>query len=362
MTTLGPRPGIMDIVPYVGGESAVPGSRRVIKLASNECALGPSPQAVQAYNEAAGTLHRYPDGGSETLRHVLASHHGLDPARIVCGAGSDELICNLCRAYAGPDDEVLHSRHGFLMFSIYAKSVGATPVAAPEKTLRADVDALVDRVTPKTRILFLANPNNPTGSYLGAAALKRLRAGLPESVLLVIDSAYAEYVGGDDYSPGIDLVDAGDNVVMTRTFSKIHALAGLRLGWAYCPFGVADALNRVRGPFNVSTPAQAAGAAALGDTDHTARVRSHNDTWLQWTAGKVKDLGLAAPPSAGNFQLVRFPTEKGRDAEAADAFLKERGIITRRMAAYGLPEALRVTIGGEEEMLAFIEALDEFMG
>ncbi|HJN23030.1 MAG: histidinol-phosphate transaminase [Rhodospirillales bacterium] len=356
-----PRPGIMDIVPYAGGESTVPGLPRPIKLASNECALGPSPRAVQAYNEAGGGLHRYPDGSSEALRQVLAAHHGLDPARIVCGAGSDELICNLCRAYAGPNDEVLYSRHGFLMFAIYVKSVGAAPVAAPEKALKADVEALIDRVTPKTRILFLANPNNPTGSYLPTAALKRLRAGLPESVLLVIDAAYAEYVGGDDYSPGIDLVDGSDNVVMTRTFSKIYGLAGLRLGWAYCPLAIAEVLNRVRGPFNLSAPAQAAGAAALNDRAHIARVRSHNDTWLPWTAGKVKDLDLAAPPSAGNFQLVQFPAQKGRDAEAADAFLKERGIITRRMAAYGLPEALRVTIGDEEEMLAFVEALSEFM-
>ncbi len=357
-----PRPGIMEINPYVGGESTVPGVTRVIKLASNEGALGPSPKAVAAYRQAAADIHRYPDGGCAELRHALADHYGLDAGCMVCGAGSDELISLLCRAYAGPGDEVLYSQHGFLMYPIAARTVGATPVAAAETDLATDVDALLDAVTDRTRILFLANPNNPTGTYLPASELNRLRNGLPERIPLVIDAAYAEFVTRNDYSPGAHMVEAGDNVVMTRTFSKIHALGGVRLGWAYCPAAVADVLNRVRNPFNVSAPAQAAGLAALADVAFTERSRAHNERWLSWFTGRLRELGLTVPPSLGNFVLARFPTEPGGDAEAADAFLKSRGIITRRVAAYGLADSLRITIGLDDEMHAVVDALAEFLG
>ena len=266
-----PRPGIMDIDPYVGGESSLDGRDKVIKLSSNESAFGPSPKAAAAYNDAAEELHRYPDGAAQELRETIARIEELDPARIVCGAGSDELIALLVRGYAGPGDEVLHSKHGFLMYPIAARTAGASPIAAPERDLRADVDALLERVTARTRLLFLANPNNPTGSYLAEAELHRLRAGLPERVLLVIDSAYAEYVTEDDYGSGAGLVEAFDNVVMTRTFSKIHGLAALRLGWAYCPPAVAGVLNRLRGPFNVSQAAQAAGVASRSRPGSTTR-------------------------------------------------------------------------------------------
>ncbi len=362
MSVLVPRPGIMDITPYVGGESTVPGVERVIKLASNEGAFGPSPKAVTAYKAAAADVHRYPDGECTELRAALGSRHGLDTTRLVCGAGSDELISLLCRAYAGPGDEVLYSQYGFLMYPLAAKASGATPVAAPETDLTADVDALLETVTDRTRILFLANPNNPTGTYVSGEELRRLRAGLPEPVLLVIDAAYAEFVTRNDYTPGVELVDGGDNVVMTRTFSKIYALGGVRLGWAYCPAGIADVLNRIRNPFNVAAPAQAAGLAALADVAFTDRARAHNETWLAWTTERLRDLGLEAAPSAGNFVLVRFPADAGRDAEAADAFLKRRGIITRRMGVYGLPDCLRVTIGLEDEMRAFVDTLSAFKG
>jgi histidinol-phosphate aminotransferase len=353
----------MDIEPYRGGLSKIEGKNRVIKLSSNEGALGPSPMAVRAYENASAVMHRYPDGGAEILRAAIGEACGLDPARIVCGAGSDELICNLCRAYAGPGDEVIYSEHGFLMYAIYAKSVGATPVAAPETDLTANPGALLGRVTAKTRILFLANPNNPTGSYLRRDTLDDLRARLRGDVLLVIDAAYAEYLDAGDYDPGAALVDAsvggGDNVVMTRTFSKIYAMGGLRLGWAYCPPPVAGVLNRLRGPFNVSAPAQAAGTAALADKAFIARSKAHNDAWLPWTRIKLIELGLDVPPSAGNFLLVRFA---GGDAAAAcDRFLQDRGIIVRRMGAYGLADSLRVSIGTEEEMRAFIEATADFM-
>src|ERR1700751_4723593 len=260
-----PRPGILDITPYVGGEAKVAGAERPIRLASNESALGPSLKAIAAYRALAGEIHRYPDGNAQELREALGHCHGIDPARIVCGAGSDELITLLLRCYAGPGDEVLYSRHGFLMYPVNAMAVGATPIAAPEREQTTDADAMLARVSERTRIVFIANPNNPTGTYLGAQELARLHAGLPASVLLAIDAAYAEFVNRNDYEPGIALVTRAENVVMLRTFSKIYALGGLRLGWAYCPPAVADVLNRVRSPFNVSAAGQGAGGAAGGD-------------------------------------------------------------------------------------------------
>src|SRR5438874_9618173 len=262
-----PGPGIFDIAPYIGGESKAEGVARPIRLASNESALGPSPKAVAAYKALADDMHRYPDGGAAGLRAALGRHHGLDPARIVCGAGSDELIALLQRGYAGPGAEVLYSRHGFLMYPIGALAVGATPIAVPERDLTADVDGILARVTERTRIVFIANPNNPTGTYLSADEMARLHAGLPPHVVLAIDAAYAEFVNRNDYDAGTALVDRAENVVMLRTFSKIYALAGLRLGWAYCPPAIADVLNRVRGPFNVAAPALAAGIAAVEDAE-----------------------------------------------------------------------------------------------
>lgn len=360
MTAPTPRPGIMDIRPYVGGESALEGVTRIIKLSSNEGALGPSPRAMEAFRDQAAEMHRYPDGGATRLRKALGARWGLDPDRIVCGAGSDELLGMLCRAYAGPGDEVLYSAHGFLMYAIAAKACGATPVTAPETDLTADVDNLLAAVTPATRIVFLANPNNPTGTYLSADEVRRLRAGLRADILLVIDAAYAEFVAKNDYSAGVELVDAGDNTVMCRTFSKIFALGGLRLGWAYCPPVIADVLNRVRNPFNVAAPSLAAGEAALADTAFFDLTRGHNDYWLAWMLAELAKLGLPTTPSVCNFVLIQFPKEPGRDAQAADAFLRAQGIITRAMGGYGLPDWLRVTIGTGEENQAVIAALSAF--
>jgi histidinol-phosphate aminotransferase len=362
MTLLVPRPGILDIAAYVGGESAIPGRTRIIKLASNESALGPSPKALQAFRDAAATLHRYPDGNCTALRGALGETFALDPERIVCGAGSDELLGLLARAYTGPGDETLYTEHGFLIYPIASRAAGATPVAVAERNLTADVDALLAAVTPATRIVFLANPNNPTGTYLTAEQMRRLRKGLPECVLLVIDAAYAEYVDADDYMTGVDLVDEFGTVVVTRTFSKIYGLGGIRLGWAYCPPAIADVLNRLRMPFNVSSPAQAAGTAALADQAAVGRAQAHNRHWRQWTRDAIRVLGLAVPESQCNFVLVRFPAEPGRDAPAADAYLKSRGIIARRVASYGLPDCLRITIGLEAEMRACVAALADFVG
>jgi len=362
MTAPTPRPGIMDITPYVGGESKLPGITRVIKLASNEGALGPSPKAAEAYAAVASELHRYPDGGCMDLRKALAATHGVKMENIVCGAGSDELISLLVKAYAGVGDEVLYSHHGFLMYPIAAKGVGATPVTAPESDLTTDVDALLSKVTENTRIVFVANPNNPTGTYVSTDEMKRLRDNLRDDILLVIDAAYAEYITLNDYTAGIDLVESTDNTVMLRTFSKIYGLGCARLGWGYCPENVADVLNRARNPFNVSAPAQAAGVAALGDQAFLDASRAHNDVWLPWLSEKVAALGLEVPPSVGNFILARFPASSNRTAEAADAFLRGRGIIVRRMVPYALPDALRITIGAEDENKAVVEALTEFMG
>src|SRR5882724_5587465 len=356
-----PRPGLLDIAPYVGGEAKIVGVARPIRLASNESALGPSAQAVAAYRALAGEIRRFPDGSAEELRTVLARRHGLDPARIVCGAGSDELITLLLRSYAGPGDEVLYSRHGFLMYSIGTQTVGATPVAAPERELTTDVDALLERVTHRTRLVFIANPNNPTGTYLSAAEMARLHAGLPPSVVLAIDAAYAEFVNRNDYEPGVALVNRAENVVMLRTFSKVYALAGLRLGWAYCPPAIADVLNRIRRPFNVGAPALAAGVAAVEDVAALARARAHNQRWLAWFSERLTALGLPLTPSVGNFVLPRFPDDPRHNADAAFAFLQSRGILTRQMGGYGLPQHLRITIGTGEEMEIVAAALAEFM-
>jgi histidinol-phosphate aminotransferase len=361
MSLVRPRPGILEVEPYVGGESSLPGVNRVVKLASNENPLGCSPRAAEAYGGLSHQLHLYPDGGHGELRQAIGRRHGLDPARIVCGSGSDELLALLGRAYAGPGDEVIYTQYGFLMYPIVARTVGATPVMAPERNLTADVDAILDRATVRTKLVFLANPNNPTGSYLSAGELARLRAGLPEQALLVIDAAYAEYVTAADYEPGTRLVDAAPNTVMTRTFSKIHGLAALRLGWAYCPLDVAQVLHRVRGPFNVTAPALAAGVAAIEDEAFADRSRQHNERWRAWLAERLRALGLVVPESAGNFVLVRFPEDPRRNADAALRHLNARGVIPRRMAGYGLPDSLRISIGLEEDMRLVADALGEFM-
>jgi histidinol-phosphate aminotransferase len=357
-----PKPGILDIELYVPGESHLPGGVKPIKLSSNETPLGASPKAIAAYSGASGILERYPDGGAGALRAGIAKRFGLDPSRIVCGAGSDELLTMLAHAYLGPGDEAIYTQHGFLVYPIAIKANGATPVVAPETGLRTDVDAILARVTAKTKMVFLANPNNPTGTYIPIEDVRRLRAGLPGHVVLVLDGAYAEYVRTNDFEAGIELVATTNNTVMTRTFSKIYGLAALRLGWAYGPAGIMDVLNRLRGPFNISQPAIAAGIAAMEDTAHIDAAIAHNDQWLPWLTKEIEALGLVVTPSVANFVLVHFEPKGPWTADKADAFLKARGIIVRRVAGYGLPDALRITIGSESDNRAVVDALDEFMG
>ena len=355
-----PKPGILDIAAYVPGKSGAKGSK-VWKLASNESPLGPSPRALEAYRAAADDLALYPDGSAGALRQAIAERYGLNPANIVCGAGSDELLQLLAHAYLRPGDEAIYSQYGFLVYPIVIAANGATARVAAERDHRTDVDAMLALVTPRTRMVFLANPNNPTGTYIAFDEVKRLHRGLPGDCLLVLDAAYAEYVRRNDYESGIELVSTFENVVMTRTFSKIHGLAALRIGWAYCPSHVADVINRVRGPFNLNAPAIAAGVAAVNDQDFVERAASHNDIWLPWLTRELTALGLTVAPSAGNFLLVHFPLPKQSNAAAADAFLLDRGFVLRRMEAYGLPDALRLTVGSEEANRALVAALKDFL-
>lgn len=355
-----PRPGILDIAAYVPGKSVAGGSS-THKLSSNESPLGASPEAVAAFSSVSNKLALYPDGSTEILRSAISARYGLAPENIVCGAGSDELLQLLAHAYLGPGDEAIYTQHGFLVYPIAIQSNGATPVVAREDEYTTSVDAILDCVTPRTRMVFLANPNNPTGTYVPNSEVKRLHAGLPQNVLLVLDAAYAEYVRRNDYEFGIELVATFDNVVMTRTFSKIHGLAALRLGWAYCPTHVADVVNRIRGPFNVSAPAIAAGVAAIGDLAFVEKAVEHNERWLPWLSQRLEALGLTVTPSVGNFLLVHFPDVDARSASAADVYLLSEGFILRRLESYGLPNALRLTIGAEDANRGVVGALQEFL-
>lgn len=356
MTPIAPQPGILDIAPYVGGSAHAPGVAKAIKLSSNENPFGPSDRAKEAFAKGVHQLHRYPGTDHAGLRRAIAEVHGLDPARIVCGVGSDEILTLLCQAYAGPRDEVLFTEHGFLMYRIGALSVGATPVAVPERDRTADVDALVRGMTGRTRLVFVANPNNPTGTMIGAESVARLAAALPARALLVLDGAYAEYVEGFD--GGAALVEARDNVVMTRTFSKIYGLGGLRVGWGYGPAHVIDVLNRIRGPFNLSMPQQDAAEAAVRDQAHVDRCRAENARLRDWLVAALAEAGVPADPSRANFVLARLGSES--EAAACHAHLLAEGLIVRPVGSYGLPHCLRITVGDESACRRVAHAVARF--
>lgn len=369
-----PKPGILEISPYVGGRSSVPGMAKVFKLSSNESPLGPSPAALAAMDQAKASLSLYPEGSGAMLRQALADFHKLDAGRIVTsGDGSDALLTMLANAYLRPGDEVVFSQHAFLVYKIATLANSAKPVLVPEKNtnqaIKVDVDAMLAAVTPNTRMVYIANPNNPTGSYLNREEMARLHAGLPTEVLLVIDAAYGEYVTAKDYEAGIEMASAFDNVVMTRTFSKLYGLAGLRIGWMYAPAHVCDAVNRIRGPFNTALMQQLAGIAALKDREHFWRSVEHNNTWLPWITAELRKLGLRVDDSAANFVLIHFPPgaegAKGmggeKNADAADAFLCKGGVILRSVASYELPDCLRMTVGTEEQNRLAVALLQEFM-
>ena len=355
-----PRPGVLDIAPYIPGKSSAPGVAKVFKLSANETPLGPSPKAIQAYKDCAAHLEDYPEGSSRVLRDAIGKSFGLDPDRIVCGAGSDEILNFLGHAYLGAGDEAIMTEHCFLVYPIATTANGAKCVVVPEKDFTANVDAILAAVTPRTKIVWIANPNNPTGTYVPFDEIKRLQRSLPPHVLLVIDAAYSEYVSRNDYEAGIELVATTDNTVMCRTFSKIHGLASLRVGWMYAPAHIIDALNRIRGPFNVSTPAMLAAVAALGDTAYIERSRAHNEQWRGWLTEEIGKLGLKVTPSVANFVLIHFP-EKGKTSAEADAFLTRRGLVLRALNNYGLPHSLRMTIGTEEANRLVVDGLRDFM-
>jgi histidinol-phosphate aminotransferase len=356
-----PKPGVMDIEAYVPGKSAAPAGVKLHKLSSNENPLGASPAAIEAVQKLAGKMEFYPDGSATKLREVIGAAHGLNPANIVCSNGSDEIIGLLAQTYLEPGDEGIFTEHGFAVYRIYIQAAGAVPVAVRETEERADVDAILAAVTSRTKIVFLANPNNPTGTYIPFEEVRRLHAALPKNVLLLLDAAYAEYVRRNDYESGIELVSSSENVVMTRTFSKVHGLGGVRIGWMYAPSHVIDAMNRMRGPFNVNAAAIEAGAAAMADRAHVEKSIAHNDRWLPWVSEELTKLGLRVTPSVGNFVLVHFSASGRHTAAAADAYLTSLGYILRRVGGYGFPNALRLTIGTEEANRGVVAALSEFL-
>jgi histidinol-phosphate aminotransferase len=363
-----PKAWIDRISPYQGGEGALTGVERVIKLSSNENPLGPSPAAADAFRRSADQLGIYPDGSALRLREAIAGAHRLDPDRIVCGAGSDELISFLCRAYAGPGDEVIHGARSFAMYRLSALACGADPVSVPEvepndptQGLLANVDGILAAVTPRTKLVFIANPDNPLGTYIGRDKVQALIDGLPESVILVLDGAYSEYMRAPDYDDGLRLVAERPNVVVTRTFSKIHGLASLRVGWAYAPLEVIDAINRVRGPFNVTGPALMAAEAAVSDAEYVEACAIQNEVWRDWLIKQLRLAGVETPDSHGNFVLPRFGASGSTSVAAVDAYLRSRGVIARRMDSYGMPDRLRITIGASGDMAMVAAAISEFM-
>ncbi|WP_221149240.1 histidinol-phosphate transaminase [Rhizobium bangladeshense] len=357
-----PRPGILDIAAYVPGKEHAPGVARVYKLSSNETPLGASPKAIEAFRAAADNLGRYPDGQAIELREAIAAVHGLNPANILCGNGSDELLGLLCHVYLGAGDEGIITEHGFLVYKIQILGAGATPVVVREKDYTVDVDAILAAVTERTKIVFVANPGNPTGTYVPVSEIRRLQAGLPKHVVLVLDAAYAEYVRRNDYEAGIEVVSSNSNVVMTRTFSKAYGLAALRVGWMYAPSEIVDAVNRVRGPFNLNAPAIAAGAAAIRDQAFVQQAVAFNQTWIETLTQALEAIGLKVTPSVANFVLIHFPEVDGKRASDADEFLTSRGYILRAVRGYGFPNALRMSVGPEEANRGVIAALGEFMG
>jgi len=356
-----PKAGLLEIAAYVPGKEHVEGVAKVYKLSSNETPIGPSPHAIEAYRYWADHLSIYPDGQAEALREAIAETQGLNIANIICGNGSDELLGLLCQTYLAPGDESIITEHGFAVYKIQTLGAGATPVTVKEKNERIDVDAILAAVSPRTKIVFIANPANPTGTYLPFEEVRRLHAGLPKHVLLVLDAAYAEYVRRNDYEAGLELVSSNENVVMTRTFSKIHGLPGLRIGWMYAPLHVIDAVNRIRGPFNMNSAAIAAGSAAIRDRNHVEKSVAYNEQWLTWLTQEFTKLGLRVTPSVTNFLLVHFPDDEAHAADKADAWLCSHGYILRRVGGYGFPNALRMTVGPEEANRGVVAALTEFL-
>ena len=353
-----PKPWIMNIAPYVPGRATTDDGRKAAKLSSNENPLGTSPQAKDAFRAAANDLERYPDASGAIVREAIAAKYGLDPARVIYGNGSDEILHLAAGAFAGPGDEVIFVRYGFAVYEIAARRVGAEPVVAPDRDYATDVDDILACVTERTRLVYVANPNNPTGTFVARAEIARLHAGLPPHVLLVLDHAYAEYLDAADDDGGLDLARIAPNVLVTHTFSKIYGLAAERIGWGYASAEIVQAMHRIRLPFNMTIAGQQAAVAALADEAFVAHSKTHNETWRAWFAEQIAGLGNAgirAVPSKANFLLVLF---EGRlTAEQAYKGLMDAGYITRWLPGQKLGHGLRITIGTEAEMRGLTEAL-----
>jgi histidinol-phosphate aminotransferase len=357
-----PKPWIMAIAPYIPGRSTTDDGRKVVKLSSHENPLGTSPAARAAFAAAAHNLERYPDASGAELRETLATMHGLDPARIIYGNGSDEVLHLAAGAFAGPGDEIIYVKYGFAVYEIATRRVGATPVIASDRDYATDVDAILARVTPDTKMVFVANPNNPTGTYSTKDEIARLHAGLPPHVLLVLDHAYAEYIEGDAEDGGMALAESASNVLVTRTFSKMYGLAAERIGWGYASAEIIAAMHRIRLPFSITIAGTAAAVAALGDRDFVAHTRDHNARWRAWFADEIAKLGnagLRAVPSQANFVLVLF--EGKLTAEVAYKGLMDAGYIVRWLPGQGLPHGLRITIGTEEETRGVLASLRDLV-
>jgi histidinol-phosphate aminotransferase len=349
---------LLEIENYIPGKSKV-GDKKVIKLSSNENALGASPKALIAYIEHAKDVFRYADGSARLLREKIAQKNNINPNQILCGAGSDEIIALLTSSFAGVGDEIIYSEHGFLMYPISAQRVGAKAVKVKEKNLKTDIDAIINAVNKKTKIIFIANPNNPTGSYLNKDEINKLITNIPSNVLIVLDHAYEEFVVVDDYYDGLEMVNNYKNVVLTRTFSKIYGLASLRIGWSYSSQYIADILNKARGPFNVSGPAQVSALASLDDDDFMQASKNHNTKWLKTLNQELGAINkIKIHPSIANFILIDFLSDK--NCENINQKLLENSIIFREMKGYGLPSCLRATIGSDEENEIVINNLKNF--
>ncbi len=360
MAVLTPRPGIMNIKPHMVATPSHDGSSPMVNLSSNESALGPSPRAAEAARQALQTIERYPEDGPTLLAAAIGQTFGLEPSRIVCGHGSDELLGRLARAYLNPGDELIHSVHGYLKFPNYAHAMGAIPIAAPDLNFRASVDGILSCVTGKTRMILLANPDNPTGTCLSGDEIRRLHRGLPEQVLLVLDSAYAEYVHAPDYELPTALIDQSHNVVMTRTFSKVYGMAGMRLGWLYGPASVIDVLQRLGLTFPISAPAVAAGIAAVTDLAYTAHIKAYNRAQMLTFSGELRAMGLRYFESNTNFLLLDFDGQSKSAKQAYDE-LYRHGIAARMFNSPDYKNMLRITIGLEDEMRKAAALLRAYM-
>ena len=358
---LDPKRGIDTIKIYKGGTSKISGIKNIIKLSSNESPLGPSKKAIDAYQKSSSKLSRYPELTAESLQQIVASKFNLNSDQIICGTGSDEILIFVALAFCSPGDEIIHAQHGFEMYPIVTKYVGAESVLAEEIDYKISINSILDNVSDSTKIIFIANPNNPTSTYLNRKELRLLMNKISKNIVVVIDAAYAEFTDADDYDRTFDLANEYENVIITRTFSKAYSLAGLRLGWGYASKILIDIIKKVRPPFNLPHGAIAAGIAALHDDDHLHKVVKHNSNIKSWFIDELNNLGFKAYKTQANFVFVLIPEKENQSASIINDYLISNGIAVRYLLSYGLDNALRITLGTREELDLTIKMLKEFV-